>query len=64
MSTFWIFIKWLPDLIKIAIRLEELAQDEILKFKIKRDKEKIELIFLSDKPLPERARELDEIFKG
>jgi len=57
-------IKYLPQVIELAKRLEATISDEILKLQIKRNNDKIELIFLSDKPASERARDLNDVFKG
>ena len=64
MATFWLFIKWLPQLYELALKLEKLAEEEILQFKIKKTNEKIDLIFLSNKSARERAGELDDVFKN
>lgn len=57
------FLKWLPQLLMLAKKLEESVAGEIIQFQVKIRNEKIDIIFLSKKPANERANELDNIFK-
>lgn len=62
-SGFWLLLKWLPQLLEIAKQLEVTISEEVLQFKLKKQGAKIDLIFISTKPIKERAAELDDIFK-
>ena len=62
-ASFWLIIKWLPQLLEIVKQLEIAVAGEVLQFKLKKQGAKIDLIFISTKPIKERASELDDIFK-
>lgn len=60
----WLLIKYLPALYEIAKTIESNAEEAYLNFQIKKDKEKIESIFLTKGKYAERARDLNNIFRN
>lgn len=64
MAIFWLLIKYLPQVIQLLTKLEEVAEDQIINYQVKRSNGKIELIFKREEGLSdaENARRLDDIF--
>jgi ABC-type enterochelin transport system substrate-binding protein len=60
----WLLIKYLPALYEIAKTIEANAEETYLNYQIKKDREKIESIFMTKGKYAERARELNDIFRS
>lgn len=63
MQTFWLILKWLPELIVFAKKLEELGHEAVVSARIKRSKDKIEIAFNQENPV-DAARILNDAFKS
>ena len=64
MSSIWLILKYLPQLIQFAIKLEEIGEDQIINYQVKKSNNKIDLIFekQKEKTNAENAQAINDLF--
>lgn len=61
---FWLLLKNLPLIWQILTKLYHAGEEAHLKFEIKKDKEKIDLVFSDkEKPHAQSASDLNDVFR-
>jgi hypothetical protein len=61
---FWLLLKNLPLIWSILTKLYEAGEEAHFKFEIRKDKEKINLVFTDkEKPHAQRASDLNDVFR-